>query len=47
MSFTISKFSEKKAKKTVINSSKIEGYKTSHNKNIREKARKLAIKLCA
>lgn len=47
MPFSISKFSEKKAKKAVINSSKIEGYNVPRDKNITMKAQKIAMKLCA
>jgi hypothetical protein len=47
MKFHIVKFSENKAKKTVINSSKIEGYKVVRNKNIKIRAQKIASKLCS
>jgi len=47
MKFPIAKFSEKKAKKAVINSSKIEGYKPTRNKSMQIKAHRLALKLCS
>jgi hypothetical protein len=43
----IAKFSEKKAQKAVINSSKIEGYKVVRDKSIKIKAHRLALKLCS
>jgi hypothetical protein len=46
MKLKIKKFSIKKAKEAVKNSSKIEGYKETKNKNIKIKANKIASILC-
>lgn len=45
MKFSIAKFSEKKAEKAAINSSKIEGYKHVKDRSIKIKAHRLALKL--
>jgi hypothetical protein len=47
MKFRIVKFSENKAKKAVLNSSKIEGYKVVRDRSVKIKAHKLASKLCS
>jgi len=47
MRFKIAKFSAQKAKKTVANSSKIEGYKGTKDRSIKIKARKIATSLCS
>lgn len=46
MKFHIIKFSQGKARRAVINSSKIEGYKTVQDRSIKIKAHKIASKLC-
>ena len=46
MKLKIKKFSIKKAKEAVKNSSKIEGYKETKNKNVKIKAHKIASILC-
>jgi len=46
MKFHIAKFSALKAKKTVVNSSKIEGYKDTKDRSVKMKARKIASSLC-
>ncbi|MDP2642386.1 MAG: hypothetical protein Q8P62_00905 [Candidatus Peregrinibacteria bacterium] len=45
MKFNIVKFSHNKAKKAVVNSSKIEGYKVIRNKNTKIKIHKIAERL--
>ena len=46
MKQSIKNFSFEKAKKTVIKSSKIEGYSPSKSKSLKLKARKLASLIC-
>ena len=47
MKIRMVKFSEKKAKKAVLNSSKIEGYKVVRDRSIKIKAQRMASKLCS
>jgi len=47
MKLSIAKFSEGKAKKAVVNSSKIEGYGTVRGRSIKVKAHRMALKLCS
>ncbi|KKQ72016.1 MAG: hypothetical protein UT33_C0007G0104 [Candidatus Peregrinibacteria bacterium GW2011_GWC2_39_14] len=47
MKLSIVKFSEGKAKKTVVNSSKIEGYKVVCDRGVKIKARRIALRFCS
>jgi len=47
MRFSIVKFSDKKATKAVLDSSKIEGYKIKHDKGMKIKIHKIVSRLCS
>jgi len=47
MKFNITKFSEKKAKEAVVNSSKIEGYRLTHDRILKIRIHKIASRLCS